>query len=502
MPFLRKPQLLPVKGINLSVPRTFLGDGFAFPQNLQYDRGELRKRAGRSALGQKTLGAHPVLHLTTQEVSTGALRLFQMTKRNIRRYNTISGAWDDLTGVDLTGVDTDFFSDCVVTELDVFLFTNKGVDNIRKYDGSGNTADLGGSPPKAYFMDYITPYVMLGNVTQGGNRLPTKVQWCDTGQPEVWSGGNSGSQLLSDDPSHIRQVKKLRDYAMVYKEKSVYRGRKVSTPSIFDFGGPFSSGKGLYSPRALASDGENHYYMGLFDFHINNGVRILDIGGPVREYLFNRLNRSRNETCHAVHVEKYKEVWFYVTVTGMDWPTEVWKYKYDLDLWYFDTCSNIITGASFKQIRTLTWDDVVGPWNDQTSFWDNSQGGAAAPLSVFGDDLGRSMILDETTAKDLDDDYEATLETKDYTGIEHKGIEYDSRWLQFDIWAAGTSAKLYYSTDYGSNWNLVGTNTLTTSVEKSTFWFDVIAKHIRFRIMIDGVLRSFSPYFLDAGEIK
>lgn len=502
MPFLRKPQLLPVKGINLSIPRTFLGDGFAFPQNLQYDRGDLRKRAGRSALGSITLGAHKVLHLTTQQVSTGSLRLFRMTKKNLQRYNTITGAWDDLTGTDLTGTETDFFSDCVVTESDLFLFTNRGIDNIRKYDGSGNSADLGGSPPKCRYMDYITPYVMLGFIVQGGNSLVTKVQWCDTGQPEIWSGGNSGSQLLSDDPSHIRQLKKLRDYAMVYKELSVYRGRKVSTSSIFDFGGPFSSGKGLYSPRALASDGENHYYMGLFDFHKNDGVRIVDIGGPVREYLFNRLNRSRNETCHAVHVEKYKEVWFYVTVTGMDWPTEVWKYNYALDLWYFDTCSNVIAGTSFKQIRTLTWNDVIGSWNDQTSFWDNSQGGASAPLSVFGDDQGRTNILDESVDQDLGVDYDAQLETKDYTGLEGKGIEFDARWLQFDVWAAGSRVKLYYSINYGSNWTYVGENVLTTAIEKSTFWIDVIAKHIRFRIVVDGVLRSFTPYFLDAGEIR
>lgn len=466
----------------------------------------MRKRDGRSLFGGVTLGGEKVLHLGTQEVSTGAFRLFRMTKKNIQRYNTISGAWDDVTGIDLTGGETDFFSDCVVTESDFYLFTNKGIDAIRKYDGSGATVPLGGSPPKARFMAYITPYVLLGFTSSGGNDFPTKVQWCGTGTPENWSGSGSGSQLLSDDASHIRQVKKLSEYAMVYKEKSVYRGRKVSTAAVFDFI-PFATGKGLYAPRSVADDGENHYYMGNQDFHLNNGVRVADIGKPVREYIFNRLNRSRNETCHSIHVEQFKEIWFYVTVTGMDWPTEVWKYNYEMDFWYFDTVAKCLTASPYKKVTTLTWDDVIGSWDQQTSFWDDQQGAASAPLIIFGNDQGNTSVLDSANVNDLGVAVDARLETKDYTGLEHNGLEYETRWLQFDLWASGNSVKLYYSLDYGSTWVFVSENELTAHIEKSTFWFDVIAKHIRFRMVQDGVsknltIRSFTPYFLDAGEIK
>lgn len=502
MPFLRKPQLLPIKGINLSIPSTYLGDGFAFPQNLQYYRGELKKREGRSVLGDVSLGAHKILHLDTFILSAGNIRLLRFTKQNVQQYNTVTNVWDDITGLDLTGAETDFFSSCVVTESDLFLFTNNIIDAPRKIVDGSNSANLGGSPPKCAFMEYVTPYVLLANIIN----LPSKVQWSGTGTPEVWSGGNSGSQILSDDPSFIRGMKKLRDYVMVYKELSVYRGRKVGTSSIFDFGGPLSSGKGLYSPRALSSDGENHYYMGLNDFHVNNGVRILDIGAPVREYIFNRLNRSLNTTCHSVHVEQYHEVWFYITISGMSWPTEVWKYNYEKDFWYFDTCPSIICASSYKQVSSITWNDGIGTWDEQTSFWDDSQGGASSARIIFGDTNGFVSQLDSGVVDDMGVAVTAKLETKDYTGIEHEGIEFETRWLQFDLWARGDSAKLYYSTDYGSTWSYVGENVLTDSIEKYTFWFDIIAKHIRFRVVQDGlskqlVIRSFTPYFLSAGEI-
>ncbi len=501
MPFLRKPALLPVKGINLSIPSSYLPDGFGFPQNLQYFRGELRNRDGKTKLGGQTLGNKKVLHLGTQQVSTGVLRLFRMTTTNIQKFNTVTSVWDDITGIDMTGSESDFFSDTVVTESDLYLFTNRGIDPIRKYDGSGNTANLGGSPPKARYLAYLSPYVLLAFTESGGNAFPTKVQWSDTGQPEVWSGGNSGSQLLSNDPSHIRQMKTLKDTVMVYKELAVWRGRKVATSDIFDFV-PFASGKGLYAPRSVADDGENHYYMGNFDFHINNGIRVIDIGKPVREYIFNRLNRSKNETCHAIHVEQYKEIWFFITLSGLDWPTEVWKYSYENDFWYFDTVQNIICANVFKQVNTLTWNDTIGTWNEQVTIWDDQQGDASAPLTVFGHDTAVTSRLDNSLITDLGSDVEAKLETRDYTGLDAGGIERDVRWLQFDIWARGRTAKFYYSLDEGSTWVFVSENTLESTTTKSTFWFDTIAEKIRFRIILNGTLRSFQPYYLDAGEIR
>lgn len=505
MPLLRKAELLPVKGIDLSIPESFLPDGFAFPQNLQYYRGEMRKREGRTVLGGVTLGAQKVLHLDTFILSTGNIRALRFTKKNIQQYNTTTGAWDDITGLnDLTGSETDFFSSCVVPESDLFLFTNRRIDNIRKIVDGSNTQSIS-STQKCSFLEYITPYVLQAYTTEGGNDFPTKVKWSDTGQPEVFTGGNSGAQLLSDDPSFIRGMKKLRNYAMIYKELSVYRAVKASNSSIFDIQ-PFSSGKGLYSPRAIASDGENHYYMGLNDFHLNNGVRVVDIGRPVREYIFNRLNRSLNETCHAIHVEQYKEVWFYVTVSGLSWPTEVWKYNYEKDFWYFDTCANIICASSYKQVSSFAWADAVGSWDSQNTFWDDQQGGASAPRFIFGDDNGLVSQADINVTNDLGVAVNARLETKDYTGIVHNGIEYETRFLQFDLWARGDSAKFYYSLDYGSTWVFVSEKTLTDQIEKTTFWFDVIAKHIRFRIVQDGkskdlLIRSFQPYFLSAGEI-
>lgn len=505
MPFLKQAELQPVKGMNFAVPSTYLPEGYHFPQNFQYSKGELIKRPGKSALGGVSLGANQVLHLGIFEQSSGTVKLVRHTKKNVEVYNTSSGAWDDYTGNDLTGSATDFFDSTVVTEYDMYVFTNGIVDVIRKMLDSTNSAALGGSPPKAACLEYMTPYLLLGNVEISGSRYPYEVAWCDTGEPEIWTGGNSGGDLLSDEPSGIRRIKKLKNYAMVYKEKSVYRGYQVGPPDIFDFS-CLALGKGIYAPRAIADDGNFHYYMGLQDFYRNDAVRSDPFGGPVREYIFNRINRASNTACHALHVEQYKEIWFFINTTGFSIANEVWKYNYELDFWYFDTVKNALCSTMYKQTAFSSWNQTPKTWNEQAGNWDKQSGVTDAPLPVMGFDTGFVGRMDANIYDDFGVAVDTHLDTKDYSGITTKGLERDTRFLQVDIWARGNTASLYYSTDYGTTWVFVGENELGTRIEKTTFWFDVICKHIRFRIEQKGlsknlILRSLQSYYVDNGEI-
>lgn len=505
--FLRAPELTVAAGADFSIPSAYLGKGKNFPQNFQLYRGEMKKRLGRSVIGGIMLGGQKVLHLDVFTTTGAVERLIRHSKQNVERFVAASQAWEDITGVDLSGAETDFIQSCVVTENDLYVFTNNIINAIRKYTDSGTTSDLGGNPPKCRTLDYLSPYLLIGNVLDGGNSYPQKVQWCDTGQPEVWSGGNSGSVLLADEPSHIKRIKKLIDYAFVYKEKSVYRGRKVSTSAIFEFGGPFADGKGIYSPRAIAGDGSNDYYMGLFDFHKNNAVRISDFGAPVREYIFNRINRERSDTCFAIHVAEFKEIWFFITIAGYDWPTEVWKYNYDIDFWYFDTVVNCITAAIYKQTVDLTWDTDFGTWDEDVTFWDEQQGLSGAPFPVLGYADGMVDYMAANTVDDRGAAVDARIDTKDYTGLVHRGIEYDTEWMQFSIWCRGRgSVKLWYSIDEGSNWVFIAEKDLTLETKKLDFYFHFIAPKARWRIQTDRageylMIRNFTPYFRDNPEM-
>lgn len=512
--FLRRGELLPIRGQDLSIPSIYMKDGYGFPENIEYFQGEIRKRAGKSMLAQPTPGNQKVLHLDVFSLSTLSQYLIAHTIYNVLKYNTITNVFDDITGVDLAGSDTDFTDSCTVAELDLYIFTQY-INNIRKYNNAGVTTDLGGSPPKAKCIEYFTPYVFIANLSESGLAIPTKGRWCDTGNPELWTGGVSGSALFTLDSSEIRRVKKMADHLFVYKSGMSYRGNLVSTTDIFSFN-PFSTSRGLYSPRTLTDANEGHFYMGAGDFHFNDGIRISDIGGPIRESLFNRLNRTRFNTCFSLHAELLKEVWFFITTSGNDWPTEVWKYKYDLGFWYKDTINatmSILTGTNYKVIGTQTWDTTLGTWDQQAGRWDDQSGQADAPLQVFGDRRGIVTYRDPLKFNDNGYVYSGRQETMDYgsraddpSDPSEIGPEEDLEWMQLDFFALGTSLDVYYSLDFGVTWKFVETKQLTPKMTKYTSWIHVISPQIRFRFENSNpsgyfTFRSLIPYFLSSAQV-
>jgi len=510
MPYLRKGELLPVKGYDLSIPSLFTKEGYGSPLNLQYDRGLLRKRDGKSKFGNPSFGNIPFIHLDTFKLSTRVQRLIAHTKKQVYEYNSSTNKFDDLTGflADHTGDDDDYFDSCTVPELDWYLYTNY-VDSIRKISDVGNSAVLAGNPPKARFMEYMTPYVFIANLNEGGLAIPTKGAWCDTGDPTNWSTNNAGSVLFTDDPTEIRRVKKMGEYIFVYKFGMTYRGWLVATADIFSFI-IHSQDRGLYAPRALAEADGKHFYMGTTDFHVNNGVRIDDIGGPIREFVFNRLNRSVNNSCWAIMVDEYKEIWFFITVTGNTVPTEVWKYKYDLGFWYKDTAFNCLCGTNFTQTTNIRWTDLVGAWLSQSWKWSDQSGQADFPFQVFGRDDGLCYRRDPRILTDGGDVYTASHESRDFCGLGDSGQigpENDQEWYQLDVWASGTSIDVYYSLDEGDSWTFVKTLTLTPEIKKRTVYFDVISPTIRFKCEnLDPkgyfTFRSLIPYYMDSGNVE
>ena len=507
--YLRKGELLPVKGYDLSIPSIYLKDGYGFPENMHYERGELRKRDGKSQFGQPTPGNKNIIHLSTFPLSTLAINLMAHTITNILKYNTGANNWDDITGVDMTGGATDFLDDCTIPEFDRYIFTNY-IDNIRKYDNSGVTLDLGGQPPKARYCEYITPYLVIANLNENGLAIPTKIRWADTGKPEVWAGVNSGSQLLTDDATPIRRIKKLAGNLFVYKAGMIYRGGLVSTSDVFQF--PIhDTSHGLYAPRALVEANSGHAYMGNQDFHINNGIRIDDIGGPIREFIFNRLNRSLNETCFALHVEQYQEVWFFITVSGQTSPTEIWKYAYQTGFWYKDTINPLLTATNYKIIQALTWDQIPIAWDMYPARWDDASGQAGSPIQVFGNNSGLALYRDATRVDDLGSVVTAKQETRDYTGLGGDGsvigIEQDQEWMQVDFWAKGTAVNVFYSTDFGDNWTFIEKKTLTKIMERHTTFFNIIAPQVRVKFESPGLndfftFRSAIPYYIGSAEVE
>lgn len=506
MPLLRKPVLMPIVGLDYMNPSTMINDRGGFPKNIRLSRNNLRKREGKDLLQTGVmLGGLKVLHITQYPLASQVTRLIRFSPDNAEKYNTTTGAWDNITGADFTGSDTDFFS--TTTAEDQLIITN-GVDNVRVYNDAGNTADMvasSGNVPKAKFIEYNKGYLMMAYTTKVGTTYPTGVDWSDTGDITDWGSGNCGSSQLYHDPLPIRGMKNLNEFTMVYKKNSIYAGRLVDTSDVFIFDLLFT-GIGLTSNRALVDYRGAHYFMGTDDFYVFKGVRPESIGdATIKREVFSRLDGPNQNKCFAVHVSEQDEIWFFVVISGYDWPTEIWKYNYRTGFWYYDTCDQLTAAAVYYSSASMAWNDLSGTWNAQAFRWDDKLATSESPLIVFGDTSGNVFRQNLLLHNDNGVAVDGSWESMDFTADK---FETYKRWLQLDFEAKGNSVDIEYSTDYGSTWTSIKNNYALTGDWPTSHYrvfFDIVARNIRFRFRNNRVgetfyLRQFYPYYLEREE--
>lgn len=502
MPLLRKGVLIPAQGVDWSMPSTFISDQSGFPKNVRFLKNELVKRPGKSQYG--TAMASQIMGLGTLELNSGVKFLVRNSKTKAQRYDVTNSIWQNISLDIFTSNDDEFFSYTNVTEEGMLIMTN-GKDAIQKWLGSGAVTSLGGLPPKAKYVSYLSPYLLLAHVDDGAINNPWKIQWPDTGNPELWTGGNSGALLLSDEPSPIKNIMKLNNYMATYKKNSIGLLQKVSTSDIF-IPTTIKTGIGLESSRCLAEAQGQHYFMGATDFYVWNGGNPESFGRAVRDELFAKMNRSKIDRCFSIHIQSLKEIWFFIVINGQDWPTEVWKFNYLNGFWYYDTCNSLTSAVLWEKTSSETWDDDTGTWDDDLGIWDEGSSTLDWEQVVFGQSDGGTNILDYGKTNDIDTAVDSIFESKDFTG---DVLEFNKRWLQIDVWAKGSlDAKLYvdYSTDYGVNWTGIPYNSSSVNISLNEFYrkyslfFDVVSDVIRFRFRNSEsneifFIRNFYPYY-------
>ena len=503
MPLLKKAILIPIQGLDYSIPPTLIEDRNSFAQNMRVKQSELTKRPGNSKLGTVPTDSQ-IMGFGTMELSSGEKIILRASKKKMAKFNSTTNEWDDITGfaADFTGDDDEFFSFANPSENNMILMTNYK-NAIRKYDNSGVTEVLGGSPPLAKFCAYTSPYVLLGYTDDGISVKPWGVSWCDTGEPEIWSTGNAGGLLLANDSSPLKNLINLDKYVCAYKEKSIWLLYKVETSDIF-MKDCVTTEIGLLSSRGVAAVGSTHFFIGEYDIYQFNGVRPESIGAPVRDRIFSMLDRQYKDRCFATHMDQYKEVWFFIVRSGDTWAKDVFKYNYENGFWYQDTCDGFTASIAYKTSSSITWNEMTGTWDEQTMPWDSTLLSSDAKIDLMGRSDGYVVKIDETNLNDCETAIDSWFESKDFVA---STLHENKRWLQLDVWASGNAVNIEYSTDAGNTWKSIKSLSLTNTVQKYQIYFDVISEKVRFRFRNNVkdqtfTLQNFYAYYLNREEIR
>jgi hypothetical protein len=465
-------------------------------QNMAVKSNEISQRNGSEAVGT-SLGEQI---MGMSELESGIYTYFVrvgLTKTQV--LDKDNETWSNIHHTTLSG-SADFpisFAFPLISAVKHMVYTNYN-DNIRKYNGTGNDADLGGSPPKAkYLLDFGT-YLVLAHVIDGGTTYPSRVQWSDTGDPENWSTGSAGSKNLLEDSLEITGLNRFGEFICVHKESAIYLGQLVDTSEKFRFSRK-ETGVGTIANGSIQNlpDG-TQIFLARDGLRLFNGITTSLIPSPIIDELRDSMSPQYVHKAVSVLVRDLDEYWVGIPIGSQTLPETIYKYNYRTGQVYKDPYTNLSTMSLMKRVSDEAWDDDSDSWDSDISTWDDVEELALHRQVMFGDISGNTMLR-TTATNDGSTAIDSIWDTKDFTIDDvSKGFNLGQlvRWLGIDIWAKGNSVTLYYSTDSGVTWTKVRKASLDSSYpsddDPEIFYFDVLSSKIRFRFRNSSASESWT----------
>lgn len=490
----RRSVVVPVIGLDVGKPGELI-DRRATPDclNVQITRTVIEKIQGTEQAGESLEERVQALIELEQGSQTFFVRI---GNSKVQLFNKTLRTWSDIHHTLLSGDENDRIDHAfpLLGGLRILVFTNNGADPIRKYNGIGNDADLGGNPPRCKFMIDYEGYLLLGYIFTGGNEFFARVQWPDTGDPENWTpggGSQAGSADLLQDSEGLTGFGLLSDFVTVHKNSSIYIGYLVSTSAVFKFDRK-ATGAGTVCFATIKSlpTGEQ-IFLAPDGFRLFNGITAPLIESPITDELREFMNPEVLNKCWSVVVRERDEYWCGVPIGGQTEPETVYKYNYLTRQVYKDSRANISAAGIFKNtVGQLTWDDLIGDWESQTFRWNDVTVLSQNPVVAFGATDG--MVTNRSPTRNDDNGVAIVSEwtSKDYTAVDVTGDPDDEgqiiEWQGLQVWALGNSLIVEYSTDSGATWMSAGTLTLGSQYPQDSnplmVWFTVASSMLRIRV--------------------
>lgn len=466
-------------------------------QNIEITRNLVRKRQGSedlgASLGERILGQIELeVGINTYFVRVG------LTDAEVIDKGTL--AWTSIANAPLTATEESLVSFAFpLFAADRYLVYTNGVDNIRKYSGTGNDADLGGTPPKCKYLIDFKGYLVLAHIIDGGDTFFARVQWSDAGDPEEWDPitSDSGAIDLLDDSTEITGISRFGDFLAVHKESCIYLGQLVNTTDVFRFTKKEAAGTIANGSIQNLPDG-SQIYLARDGIRLFNGVTSDLIPSPIIEELRDSINPEFVQRATSVLVKDLDEYWCGIPIGSQEEPETIYKYNYRTGQVYRDVRTGLMSLALYKKTGDDSWDSDPDPWDSDVTQWDSVTDLALHKQVAFGFENGLTTLR-SSSANDSDDAIDAIWDTKDFTIAdidENKDIGNRIRWKGIQIWAKGNGVTAYYSIDSGSTWNLIGSMTLDsdypTDDEDNTLYFDVLSSKLRIRLRNNTTSESFT----------
>lgn len=264
-------------------------------------------------------------------------------------------------------------------------------DATQKSVSTGAFSDLSGAP-KAAVIETVGGFVMVGNYNDG-SAVADGLKWSAYLDYTDWTpdvATQSGDLRLLDTAGEIRALRRLGEYAVAFKEASMFLGINNGPPTLWGFK-LVSSEIGAVSQESVVSIETALYFMSTNDIFMYDGSRPVSIGEGIREWLFTDINRDYIYKVRGVHDKTNALIYWYYPSTGsangaLD---SCVVYNYKTRKWgranrNIECCLEYITGSStYASIEAdyATYNDIPSVTYG-SPFWTAS----SFNMAVFGTD--------------------------------------------------------------------------------------------------------------------
>ena len=188
--------------------------------------------------------------------------------------------------------------------------------------------------PKAELVEAIGRHILVANYNissdiidgWGCSKIDDYTNWTASVDDQCVFG------RLVDTPGPITGLKRLADYAIFYKQNSMYLCRYVGVPEVFSFA-LVSDNVGAVTQEAIVRVGRVHYFLGTDNIYSFDSATLLPIGDPIRDWFNKRCNNSARDRIVSTRDQQRSIIYWFYPAGSSTTPNEYIAYNYINGKW-------------------------------------------------------------------------------------------------------------------------------------------------------------------------
>jgi hypothetical protein len=306
----------------------------------------------------------------------------------------------DFTGGNADFVDMISFFDSAGAEICVI---GNGVDENRKWTGTGNISTMAGSPPKTKYFEVYKNYLVNLYTVESGTSYPRRVRFSALGNGESYPATYFIDFHKTTDA--ITGGKALRDQLVVYKEKSISIVNYVGGSLIWNTKENYIEGRGALSHKAIqrwSKGSELHYFIGSdFEIYDFDGISARALSSNIKDKLL-AVHPGYTKYATSVKSQEYDKILWAFPGSGKEGCYDLLVYDVKLGSWWIkeNYPVRISSLAIARRGASVSWDNLeYSSWDtfNVAGGWDAIGTSQEQPFVILGcgDGYARYLVAGE-----------------------------------------------------------------------------------------------------------